>query len=151
MNTVLPLGEPMGPHYEEWRALVRATPDPPVGEWMRQAAPDLTASEIAAYDAPFPDVRFKEGVRRFPDLAMVEPDMPGVAEARAAARFWAEEWNGAAFMAIGAADPDAGPMQTLRAGIRGCPEPLVLRRVGHFVPEEGESVARAALRAFADG
>ncbi len=148
MNTVLPVGEPLGAHYYEWRALVRGTPDPPVGAWMRQAAPGLTEAEIAAYDAPFPDIRFKAGVRTFPDLAMVEPDMPGVAEAKAAARFWAEEWAGPTFMAIGAAHADAGAMQALRATIRGCPEPLILPGVGHFVPEEGDAVARAALRAF---
>jgi pimeloyl-ACP methyl ester carboxylesterase len=61
MNTVLPVGKPLGPHFYEWRSLVRSTPDPPVGQWMRKAAPQLTDMEIAAYDAPFPDTRFQAG------------------------------------------------------------------------------------------
>ena len=52
-------------------------------------------------------------------------------------------------MAVGAEDPDAGAMHALRLTIRGCPEPLTLSGVGHFVQENGEGVARAALRAFA--
>ena len=29
MNTSLPVGEPLGPHFYEWRATVRSMPDPP--------------------------------------------------------------------------------------------------------------------------
>ena len=77
----------------------------------------------------------------FPELAMVEPGMEGVAESEAALRFWREEWAGQSFMAIGAKHPDAPAMYTLRRQIRGCPEPLVLSEAGHFVPEWGEPVA----------
>lgn len=150
MNTVLPIGEPLGPHFYEWRSLVRNTPDLPVGQWMRGAEPHLTDQEMAAYDAPFPDSRFQAGARTFPDLAMVEPEMEGVPEARAALRFWAEEWSGPSFMAIGAKDPDLDTMHVLRATIRGCPEPMVISEDGHFVQERGEAVARAALHSFGD-
>ena len=64
MNAALPVGEPLSPHYYEWRSLVRSTPDPPVGRWMRTAAPELTDLEMAAYDAPYPDARCKAGPRR---------------------------------------------------------------------------------------
>jgi haloalkane dehalogenase len=151
MNTVLPIGEPLGPHYYEWRTLVRSTPDSPVGQWMLQAAPQLTEAEMAASDAPYPDARHKAGPRTFPDLAMVEPQMDGVAEARAALHLWQEEWSGQSFMAIGSNDPDVEPMHQLRAAIRGCPEPMILPDTGHFVQEEaGQAVARAALATFGD-
>lgn len=150
MNTVLPVGRPLAPHFYEWRSLVRSTPDPPVGQWIRQATPTMSAEEMAAYDAPFPDSRFKAGVRVFPELAMVEPRMEGVAEAEMAARFWAEEWEGQSFMAVGAQDPDVDTMRALRSNIRGCPEPLILSDAGHFVQEHGQSIARAALEAFGD-
>ena len=86
----------------------------------------------------------------FTELVMVEPGMEGVAESEAAGRFWREEWAGQSFMAIGAKDPDAPAMYTLRGQIRDCPEPLVLSDAGHFVPEWGEPVARAAIRSFGD-
>lgn len=148
MNTVLPAGRPLGEHYNEWRALVRRTPELPVGEWMRQAAPGLTEAEMAAYDAPFPDVRFQAGAKIFPELAMVDPGMDGVSEALAAQEFWAHDWSGPSFMVIGANDPDAGEMPKLHSGIRGCPVPLTLNDAGHFVPENGSAAAEAALRAF---
>lgn len=150
MNTVLPIGEPLGPHFYEWRSLVRNTPVLPVGQWIRDTAPQLTDREMAAYDAPFPDSRFQAGARTFPDLAMVEPGMEGVAESRAALRFWREEWSGQSFMAIGAKDPDVAAMQALHNQIRGCPDPLVFTEAGHFVQEWGEPVARAALRSLGD-
>ena len=150
MNTLLPVGEPLSPHYYEWRSLVRKTPDLPVGKVIRAITPDLTNREMAAYDAPYPDTRFKAGVRAFPELAMVNPRMEGVAESEAAIRFWKEEWSGPSFMAVGAKDPDPQIMLTLRSQIRGCPQPLVVANAGHFVPEWGEPVARAALHAFGD-
>jgi haloalkane dehalogenase len=146
----VPTGEPLGPHFYEWRSLVRSTPDLPVGQWIRDTAPQLTGQEIAAYDAPFPGSRFQAGARTFPDLAMVQPEMEGVTESRAALGFWTEEWSGQSFMAIGMKDPDVETMQALRAKIRGCPEPMILPDVGHFVQEQGRAVARAALRAFGD-
>jgi haloalkane dehalogenase len=86
----------------------------------------------------------------FPNFAMVEPGMEGVAEAEAAVRYWREEWSGKSFMAIGAKAPDMDDMQTLRSQIRGCPKPLIVTEADHFVPEWGEPVARAALRSFGD-
>jgi haloalkane dehalogenase len=150
MNTVLPAGKPLGPHFYEWRSLVRSMPDLPVGQLIRNITPQLTDQELAAYDAPFPDSRFKAGARTFSDLAMVEPGMEGVAESEVALRFWREEWSGQSFMAIGAQAPDAETMYSLRNQIRGCPEPLLVTAADHFVPEWGEPVARAALRSFGD-
>jgi len=53
-------------------------------------------------------------------------------------------------MAVGALDPVLGApvMEQLRADIRGCPEPLVLPQAGHFVQEQGEPIARAAVGYF---
>lgn len=150
MNTVLPIGEPLGPHFYEWRSLVRSTADLPAGQWIRDSGASLTDQEVAAYDAPFPDRRFQAGARTFPDLAMVEPDMEGVAESRAALQFWQRDWSGPSFMAIGANDPDVATMHTLRHQIRGCPEPFVVDEAGHFLQESGEPVARAALGYFGD-
>jgi haloalkane dehalogenase len=73
-NTVLPIGEPLGPHYYEWRSLVRSTPDPPVGQWMRDAAPQLTEPEMGAYDA-LPRLPPQGRAPNISEPAMVEPQM----------------------------------------------------------------------------
>jgi pimeloyl-ACP methyl ester carboxylesterase len=151
MNTALATGVSAGAGFDAWRSFMAGQPDLAVGRLMKRATPILTEAEEAAYDAPFPDQRYKAGVRRFPQLVMTAPDMEGVAESRAARDFWTNNWSGKSFMAVGAADPVfGGTMEALRANIRGCPPPMVIPDGGHFVQEWGEPIARAALKAFGD-
>lgn len=152
MNTALPTGEvDPGPGFLAWRQYVAENPEFSVGALMRRAVPGITDAEAAAYEAPFPDPRYMAGVRRFPALVPVTPDMEGAAESKRAAAWWASAWSGPTFMAVGVQDPVLGPraMKALRRVIRGCPEPLMLEEAGHFVQEAGDVVARAALEAFA--
>jgi haloalkane dehalogenase len=150
MNTTLAMGEAPSPGFLAWRDYAARTPDLPVGELIRRGTSHLTNAEVAAYDAPYPDARYKAGARAFPQLVMTEPDMPGVAESRAAAEYWSNDWDGPTFMAVGGADPVLGPdvMARLKGIIRGCPEPMLIPDGGHFVQEWGEPIARAALAAF---
>jgi pimeloyl-ACP methyl ester carboxylesterase len=76
--------------------------------------------------------------------------MEGVADGERARAFWANDWRGESFMAIGLRDPVLGKpvMEELRATIRGCPPALEVPEAGHFVQEWGEPVAKAALAAF---
>ena len=112
----------------------------------------MSDPEAQAYEAPFPDQRYKAGVRRFPQLVMVEPGMEGIETAKSTRKFWQDEWEGESFMAIGAKDPVLGlaVMNQLRKTIRHCPEPTVLEEAGHFLQEWGEPVAQAALKQFGD-
>ncbi len=150
MNTTIPVGEPVSEGFTRWRDFNRSRPDLDIAGLMQRSQPDMSAAEAAAYDAPFPDVRFKAGVRRFPELVMTAPDMPGVATAQAAARWWREQWRGPTFMAVGMQDPVLGPdvMAALRSSIHGCPAPLEIPDGGHFVQEKGDLIASAALQAF---
>jgi pimeloyl-ACP methyl ester carboxylesterase len=150
MNTTIPLGESQGPGFDAWRAFNRSRPDLDIPALMRRSDPIVTEAEAAAYGAPFPDTRYKSGVRRFPELVMTSPDMEGVTEAKEAARWWREDWRGPTFMAVGMADPVLGPevMARLRATIHGCPPPMEIPGGGHFVQEHGEAIAAAALKAF---
>lgn len=152
MNTAIPVGEAVSDGFERWRSFNRSQPDLDIAALMQRSQPDMTAAEAAAYAAPFPDARFKAGVRRFPELVMTDPGMEGVAEARRARLFWREEWAGPSFMAVGMMDPVLGPdvMADLRSRIRGCPAPLEIPDGGHFVQEKGEQIARAALAAFCE-
>ena len=150
MNTALAVGQPAGQGFNDWKAFVKANPDLDVAALMKRAIPGADDATAAAYGAPFPDAGFKAGVRRFPEMVMVAPEMEGVAESRAAAEFLGTQWDRPTFMAIGMQDPVLGPpvMQRLRAVIRGCPEPLEVPEGGHFVQEHGEGIARAALSHF---
>ncbi len=150
MNTTIPVGQPVSEGFASWRAFNRSRPDLDIAGLFQRSQPDLSEEEAAAYAAPFPDARYKAGVRRFPELVMTDPGMPGIAEAERAQRFWREEWQGDSFMAVGMLDPVLGPevMERLRADIRGCPPPMEVPDGGHFVQEKGDAIARAALSAF---
>ncbi len=150
MNTAIATGAPAGDAFMMWRNFAANTPDLPVGALIATGTPHLTPAEIAAYDAPYPDARYKAGAQIFPALAPIEPDMPGAALGRAARDWWSTQWSGQSFMAVGDADPILGPpqMAVLRSYIRGCPEAMIVAGGGHFVQEWGEPIARAALAAF---
>ena len=152
MNTGFATGEvPLGPGFEAWKAFNRSQPDMDLQALFARGTPILSEAEAAAYAAPYPDVRYKAGVRQFPELVPTYPEAGGAHISRAARDWWRDEWAGQSFMAVGAADPVIGvaAMEALRRNIRGCPEPLVIAEAGHFVQEWGEQVAEAALRAFA--
>lgn len=148
MNTTLGTGDaPLPEGFLAWRKWAAEHPDMEVGKLLGRACPQLDESERAAYDAPFPDARYKAGVRRFPQLVPDRPAAPGAAISRAARDWLSRQWNGESFMAIGMKDPVLGPavMRALNATIRGCPAPMELADAGHFVPEWGERIAATAL------
>lgn len=151
MNTGFATGDrPLGPGFEAWKAYNRSQPDLDVQALMQRATPILSEAEAAAYAAPYPDQRYKAGVRRFPELVPDRPDAPGAETSRRARDWWSNAWRGESFMAIGGADPviSVEAMQGVRSHIRGCPDPLIVPEAGHFVQERGTPIARAALAAF---
>lgn len=150
MNTTIPVGQPVSEGFARWREFNRSRPDMDIAALFQRSQPDMPAEEAAAYAAPFPDVRYKAGVRRFPELVMTDADMPGAAEGRRAREWWTNVWRGPTFMAVGMKDPVLGPdvMDALRHVIHGCPLPLEIADGGHFVQEKGDLIAYAALAAF---
>jgi haloalkane dehalogenase len=117
------------------------------GKLLARTCPHLTPQEAAAYDAPFPDARFKGGVRRFPNLVPDNPHAEGAALSRRAREWFRTEWMGKTLMAIGMKDPVLGPpvMHAMAKIIRNCPPPLEVAEGGHFLQEWGADIARAAL------
>ena len=150
MNTALATGGEPTEGFKQWRAYSNAQPDIAVGKLFARGKRDMTAAEAAAYDAPFPDASYKAALRRFPNLVPDSRDAPGAAVSREAKAFLSERWEGDCLMAIGLADPVLGgePMQALQRTIRGCLPPMELPEAGHFVPEWGEPIARAAIERF---
>lgn len=150
MNTGLMAGPVDNPAFDEWRAFITGKPDVAVDQVMKRYEPVITDAEAAAYIAPFPDVTYKAGVRRFPNMVATTADAPGVATSQKAVGFWSQEWAGQTFMAIGMKDKILGPvvMNHMRQIIKGCPEPMEVAEAGHFVQEHGKAIAEEALKAF---
>jgi len=123
-----------------------------VAKLMGQTCPHLTEAERSAYAAPFPDVRYKAGVRRFPEIVPDNPNADGAAISQQAREWWRGEWDGQSFMAVGVQDRILGPevMRHVQKLIGGCPLPFEIQEAGHFVQEWGELVARKAVDTFAN-
>ena len=151
MNTTLAIGTaPLSSGFLAWRQFVADNPGFNVTALMKRANPQLSDEECSAYGAPFPDARYKAGVRRFPAMVPDRPDAPGAALSRKARDWLQSEWSGESFMAVGMQDPVLGPalMRALQSVIKGCPPPLEMADAGHFVQEWGDAVAKRALEAF---
>ena len=84
-NTGLPIGTGWSEGFDKWREFSQRVEIFPTGFILNGGAVrDLTPAEVAAYDAPFPDESYKAAARQFPTLVPVRPDMPSVAENKAA-------------------------------------------------------------------
>jgi haloalkane dehalogenase len=149
MNTGLGTGQ-LTEGFRQWRAYSNSQPDLQVGKLIQRGKRDLSAAEVAAYDAPFPDASYKAALRAFPNLVPDGQDAPGAAISRQAQDFWRDQWAGDSFMAIGMQDPVLGPaaMNSLQRQIRNCPPALEVAEGGHFVQEWGGPIAQAALAHF---
>ena len=151
MNTMLGTGDqPLGEGFLAWRDFSNRNQDMDIARLMQRTCPQLSAEEAASYAAPFPDVSYKAGVRRFHSLVPDGPDSLGAALSREARAFWRDRWAGRSLMAIGMKDPVLGPpvMRRLHADIRNCPPPIEIEEGGHFLQEWGVPIARAAVAAL---
>jgi haloalkane dehalogenase len=149
-NTFLPTGDvPAGPAFLAWQQYSQTTPDFHVGGIVRGGCvTDLTAEIIAAYDAPFPDDRYKAGARQFPLLVPTSPDDPAAASNR---RAWEalSRWTKPFLTAFSDTDPITKGADVLlqRAipGAAGQPH-TTIAGAGHFLQEDkGEELARVVV------
>ena len=108
-NTFLPTGDrPAGPAFLAWRKYSQETPDFQVGGIVKGGCvTDLAPEIVAAYDAPFPDDRYKAGARQFPLLVPVTPEDPAAAANRKA---WEvlRRWTKPFLTAFSDSDPITG-------------------------------------------
>ncbi len=84
-NTGLPVGESIGAGFEGWRDFSQATSTFKTGRIVNGGClRELSAEEVAAYDAPYPDQSYQAGARKFPLLVPITPEHASVAENKAA-------------------------------------------------------------------
>jgi haloalkane dehalogenase len=145
-NTGLPTGEQTVPDaFRTWQAFSQSVDVLPVGRIVQGGCARGLAPEIvAAYEAPYPEERFKAGARQFPLLVPTRPDDPAAPANRRA-------WEALArferpfLTAFG--DSDAitrgadAVFQKRIPGAAGQPH-QVIARGGHFIQEDaGEELA----------
>ncbi|ACG78660.1 haloalkane dehalogenase, putative [Phenylobacterium zucineum HLK1] len=138
-NTGLPVGGgAMTDGFKAWLQFSQTVPELPIGFLLNGGSVrELSAAEMAAYDAPFPDESYKEGARQFPALVPVTSEHAGVAENQAAWKVL-EAWDKPLVTAFSDGDPITKggevPFRERVPGARG--QPHVTLHGGHFVQED---------------
>lgn len=149
-NTFLPTGDrPLGDGFTNWRTFSQVVEDFDVSAIIDMGTVSQLTDEVrTAYDAPFPDDRFKQGARQFPTLVPDGPDAPGAAENR---RAWEvlERFDRPFLTAFSDNDPvTAGADAPLRhriPGALGMPHTTIVGG-GHFLQEDqGPELARVVV------
>ncbi len=153
-NTALPTGDkPMGAAFHSWRDFSQSVPEFDAGRIVYGGTTSkITVSEVAAYNAPFPDASFQAGARQFPMLVPDTPDDPASAPNRAA-------WEvlrslDIPFLTVFGADDKvmAGVDKVFQKSIPGAAgqNHTVLPNAGHFLQEDvGSELAQATLELIA--
>jgi len=155
-NTGLPTGHgPASEAFLAWQKFSQETPDFPVGKIVSGGtAGGLDPAVVAAYDAPFPDDRFKAGARIFPTLVPTSADDPSSPDNE---RAWAvlSEFKKPFVLAYSDSDPitkggDA-PFLAKVPGAQGRAH-TTIEGGGHFLQEDKpHEVAQVILDTIAAG
>lgn len=145
-NGFLPTArEPAPMAFRIWRAFAKYSPVFPIGRIINSGVvTKLSAAEIAAYDAPYPDARYKAGARAFPRLVPTEESDPAVPANRAA---WDRlgQWTKPFLCVFGKDDPILGktdkPLIAQVPGAKRQPNDRIWG--GHFIQEDrGDELAK---------
>ena len=137
-NTGLPVGTGWSDGFAAWLTFSQDVPVLATGRIVDGGVTRaLSAGEIAAYEAPFPDESYKAGARQFPALVPVTPEHASVAENITA---WAqlERFDKPFVTAFSDNDPvTRGGERVLQARIPGTKgQPHATLHGGHFLQED---------------
>ena len=146
-NTSLPTGEQKLPEaFFMWREASQMMPELPCGRIVASGCVHKPSDEIvAAYDAPFPDERYKAGARQFPMLVPSSPSDPACAPNKRAWEVLAR-WQKPFLTAFSDGDPITRGadnfLQRTIPGAKGQAHTTIVS-AGHFLQEDrGEELAQ---------
>lgn len=148
-NTTLPTGDgKVSKGFEAWKQYSQEAPDLRAGGIVKGGCFNEVPDEVqAAYDAPFPDASYLEGVRQFPVLVPVTPDDVESENNRQAWKVL-ERWEKPFLCLFGDHDVVLGNAdRRLLEHIPGTrDQPHQRFPAGHFIQEDvGEDLARAIV------
>jgi len=142
MNTFLPTGKSKPSEaFLAWRSYVENHPDLQIGRSILggMAHPEnITKEVVAAYEAPFPNIKYKAGAAMWPLLVPISPDNPASAEMQHA-REILSKWDKPALVMFSDKDPITGGgdkfFRSLIPTAKDQSE-IVIKDAGHFLQEE---------------
>jgi len=155
-NTGIPSGEGANEFMQRWLEFSQSVDALPVGKLVDNGTGRaLTAGELAAYEAPFPDGSYQTGALQFPLLIPVQPDNVGVPMCRATWEFLAG-WTRPFLTVMGSEDAIAykpgahRKFQRVVPGAAGL-DHVVIEGAGHFIQEDAPDRLVDIIDAFVHG
>jgi haloalkane dehalogenase len=148
-NTTLPDGTNVTPAFRAWRSSSQSI-SPYSNVMERSTFVELTPDEEIAYDAPFPEERFKAGPRELPLKVPIDPTDPESLENR---QYWQtyRSWT-VPVLTIFSEDDNisTGEQDKIRADFAGArgQNHAILKQASHFIREDQPAEMATRLRAF---
>lgn len=149
-NTMLPTGDhDPGEAFKNWQKYSQEVPEFNSGNIIKGGTTtELSPAVVAAYNAPYPEEKYKAGARQFPLLVPITKDDPASAKNRAAWKVLSQ-WQKPFLTAFSDSDPitTGGDklLQKLIPGTKGQSHTTIVNG-GHFLQEDqGESLAEVVV------
>ncbi len=154
MNTDVPPGDQEMPEaWQQFHRFVEDVDELPVGMLIQNAtARELSETELAAYEAPFPDETAKAGAYAWPDMVPRAGGGDGHERVRAARERLAD-WTDPAFVLFADSDPITGPARDdLRALVPSASDQpdVWVEDAMHFLQEDAGPEIAEEIVAFVD-
>ena len=149
-NTFLPTGDQApGKDFQDWLHFSQNAKRLPVGRIIKNGCvSDMTKEIVAAYEAPYPEEKYKAGARKFPALVPITPDNPA-SDANRAAWEVLKKWEKPFLTTFSDSDPITKGGQVLfRRAVPGTKKQphVIIKEAGHFLQEDkGEEIARVVV------
>ena len=158
MNTMIPAGSnksywqllPKAFPFFAWQAFSKYYPNLPIGRIIQMGtASKLSKEVLAAYNAPFPENRYKSGAVMWPQLVPIFADNPAATYTRRA-RTVLKSWDKPALVLFSDKDPITGTHADFFYNLIPTAKEQSFERIkdaGHFLQEDkGEEIAERILR-----
>ena len=153
-NTGIPVGEGANKAMRDWLEFSSSVPELPIGLLLNGGSTrKLSADEMAAYNAPYPDGSYQTSPKIFPSLIPVQPDNPGVPQCR---EIWnyLDTWTKPFLTVYGSADPIAfkpGAHLKFQERVPGAKnlDHIVIEGANHFIQEDAPNELVTIIHAFA--
>lgn len=154
LNTALSDGRKLPLSFKAWQAFAKYHPDLPVGKIVRKAcARPVSDAVMAAYDAPFPEKKYKAGARIFPSLAPGSKNADGVLQMNRAATVLAD-WKKPAIILFSDKDQILGKMVHFFYKLMPAAheqQRITIENAGHFLQEDAGEIIASHIDEFIQG
>ncbi len=145
MNTFLPRSKPLHLFFKAWVSFAKYHPSLPVGLILQRATVSKLSKEtLAAYKAPYPSAKYKDGAKAFPQLVPGKPTADGIQRMNKA-RETLSKWDKPALVLFSDKDPIMSGLEKFFYKLiptSGDQEKIIIKDAGHFLQEDkGEEIA----------